>query len=190
MTEKKQTKSDRTKAAILDAARQLFAERGYGGATIRDVAARAAIDPAMVIRYFGSKDELFALAATIELKLPELETTETSRLGQTLIRHFLQLWEGGDSGAGMAVVLRSALSNEYAAGKVRDVFIAQVRPAIAAAGAGDQHELARRAGLVSSQLLGLALCRYILKIPPVVAMSQEDIVATVGPTLQRYVTGT
>lgn len=185
---RKPTKSDRTRAAILEAARQLFAELGYDGATVRDVAAKASIDPAMVIRYFGSKDELFARAATIDLELPTIQTVDPSRIGETLIRRFLQVWEGSTRAGGMAVLLRSAGSNEFAADKARQVFAAQVRPIVASV--GNPADAPMRAGLVSSQLLGLAMCRYVLKFPPVVAMSHEQIIATVGPTLQRYVTGT
>jgi AcrR family transcriptional regulator len=181
----KPTKSERTRAKILEAARDLFAERGYEGATIRDVAARAAIDPAMVIRYFGSKDELFARAAFIDLKLPALHSVQPAAIGGTLIRHFLEVWEGAGSGAGMAILLRSATSNEYAANKMREVFVMQVQPALAAAG-GDQRQARLRAGLISSQLLGLALGRYVLKLPPVVAMTKDEIIDWIGPTLQRY----
>lgn len=184
---RKPTKSDRTRAAILAAARELFTELGYQGATVRDVAARAAIDPAMVIRYFGSKDELFARAAAIGLNLPPLDAVDPARIGETLIRHFLNLWEGEKNGGGMAVLLRSAASNEFAAEKLAEVFAKQVRPVIAVV--GSKADAPRRAGLVSSQLLGLAMCRYILKFPPVVAMSHDDIIEQMGPTLQRYVAG-
>ncbi len=184
---RKSTKSERTRAQILAAARQLFAEYGYEGATIRDVAARASIDPAMVIRYFHSKDELFARAAAINLAVPPLHDIEAGSIGETLIRRCLEVWEGPASGGGMAVLLRSAASNEFAAEKAREVFAGQVRPVVAAV--GDPADASRRAGLVSCQLLGLAMCRYILKFPPVVAMSREEIVALIGPTLQRYVTG-
>jgi AcrR family transcriptional regulator len=182
----KSSKSDRTRAEILAAAQQLFAERGYDGTTIRDVAAKAAIDPAMVMRYFHNKDELFARAATINLKLPHLRAVAPGAIGETLIRHFLELWEGSDadSGKGMAILLRSATSNDFAAQRVREVFAAQVGQAVSAV--GRRATASRRAGLVASQLLGLALCRYILEIPPVVAMSREDIIAQVGATLQRY----
>jgi AcrR family transcriptional regulator len=181
----KPRKSERTRAKILDAARELFAERGYEGGAIRDIAERASIDPAMVIRYFGSKDELFARAASIDLKLPDFRSLDGTAIGEALVRHFLGLWEGAGSGAGMAILLRSAASNEYAANKMREVFVMQVQPALAAAG-GDQRQARLRAGLISSQLLGLALGRYVLKLPPVVAMTQDEIVDWVGPTLQRY----
>lgn len=183
----KPTKSERTRADILAAAQELFANLGYENATIRDIAARASIDPAMVIRYFGSKDELFARAVAIELRLPPLTSIERDQIGEVLIRHFLEVWENAESATGMAIMLRSATSNEFAAAKMRDVFAGQVGPAIAKI--GSRATAAQRAGLVSSQLLGLALCRYVLKLPPVVAMSRNEIITHVGPTLQRYATG-
>src|SRR3954453_15810094 len=127
----KSTKSDRTRAQILAAAQALFAEHGYDNTTIRDVAARASIDPAMVMRYFHNKDELFARAAAIDLRLPVLKATSRDKTGETLIRHFLDVWEG--SGQGMAIMLRSATSNEFAAEKMREVFARQVGPGTASA---------------------------------------------------------
>src|SRR3982751_4720232 len=114
----KQTKSDRTRAQILEAARRLFSEHGYDGTSIRDVAAQASIDPAMVIRYFHSKDELFARAAVVDLQLPDQRIDPTA-IGETLIRRFLVNWEGQANGPGMIILLRSAASNEHAADKVR-----------------------------------------------------------------------
>ncbi len=184
----KQSKSDRTRAEILTAAQVLFAERGYDGTTIRDIASRAAIDPAMVIRYFRNKDELFARAASIRLDLPDLRGVDRSRIGETLARRFLEVWEGPESGREMAILLRSAASNDFAARRVRDVFAAQVGKAIATI--GPQDTASRRAGLVASQLLGLALCRYILKLPPVAALTRDEIVRDIGATLQRYIADT
>jgi len=186
-TSRKPSKSDRTRADILAAAQELFASLGYESTTIRDIAAKASIDPAMVIRYFGSKDELFARAASIKLRLPSVTAVGRDKIGEALARHFLDIWEGAESAKGMAIMLRSATSNEFAAEKMREVFARQVGPAIA--DLGSRATAAQRAGLVSSQLLGLALCRYVLKLPPVVAMSGDEIVAQVGPTLQRYATG-
>ncbi|WP_192247535.1 TetR/AcrR family transcriptional regulator [Mesorhizobium caraganae] len=183
---KKQTKSDRTKAQILEAARKLFAEHGYDGTSIRDVAAQASIDPAMVIRYFRSKDELFARAAVVNLQLPDQQIDPTA-IGETLIRRFLVNWEGPANGPGMIILLRSAASNEHAAEKVRDVFANQVRPMVASI--GDPADAGQRAGLVASQLLGLAMCRYLLRLAPVVALSHEEIIRNIGPVLQRYAVG-
>jgi AcrR family transcriptional regulator len=180
----KTRKSDRTRAAILDAAQKLFAQHGHGRTTVRDIAAKASIDPALVIRYFGSKDELFVRAAAFDLRMPDLNKVKRSQIGDTLIRRFLELGEGF---TGMTVLLRSAASNDYAASRVRELFAAQVLPAFARV--GSRADAAERAGLVASQLLGLALCRYILKIPPVAEMSAQEIVKHIGPTIQRYASG-
>ncbi len=179
----RQTKSDRTRAAILAAAEALFAARGYERTTVRDIAAGAGIDPSMVIRYFGSKDELFARVAEPDLRIPDLRSVERAEIGETLVRHFLDLWEGE---SGLAILLRSAASNEQAATKLRETFKAQVMPALARA--GGKAGAAERAGLVASQMLGLALCRYVLKLPPMVSMSRDAIVKQIGKTLQRYAT--
>ena len=180
----KARKSDRTRAAILDAAQRLFAQHGHGRTTVRDIAAKASIDPALVVRYFGSKDELFVRAAAFDLRMPDLSKAKRSQIGDTLIRRFLELGEGF---TGMTVLLRSAASNDYAASRVRELFAAQVLPAFARV--GSRADAAERAGLVASQLLGLVLCRYILKIPPVAEMSAEEIVKHTGPTIQRYASG-
>lgn len=184
---KKPTKSDRTRAQILDAARRLFAEHGYDGTSIRDIASLASIDPAMVIRYFHNKDELFARAATVDLQLPATPSMDPASTGEALIRRFLDIWEDPATGTGMAMLLRSAASNDFAADKVRDVFARQVQPVVAAV--GDPVDAGRRAGLIASQLLGLAMCRYLLRLPPVVALSRQEIIDSVGPALQRYATG-
>jgi AcrR family transcriptional regulator len=184
---KKRTKSDRTRSAILAAAERLFGEQGYERTTVREIAERAGIDPAMVIRYFGSKDGLFALAASIQLELPAPSAIDPSDLGRLLIAHFLSVWEGPASAQGMAVLLRSAASNDFAATKMREVFLGQVMPFIATV--GDPATAARRAGLVSSQLIGLAMCRYVLRLPPVVVLTQEELVSFMAPTLQRYASG-
>jgi AcrR family transcriptional regulator len=172
---------------ILDAARALFADNGYDGASIRDIAARAAIDPAMVIRYFGSKDELFARAAVIDLQLPRLDKIAPADVGTALIRHFLALWEGAEANPGLRVLLKSAAMNDFATRKVQEIFMSQVLPVLAHAD-GDRRA-AEQAALIASQLLGLALCRYILKLPPMVEMAPEQLIAAVGPTLQRYFEG-
>jgi AcrR family transcriptional regulator len=187
MTKSEGSKSERTRSAILTAAQALFAEVGYERTTVREIAARAEIDPAMVIRYFGSKDELFARAAVFDLRLPDLTSLKPSQLGTTLAAHFLDLWEGPSSSGGMVILLRAAASNDDAATKVRAIFSTQVVPMLAQV--IDRAELPTRAGLIASQLLGFALCRYVLKVPPAVAMRRDDVIKAIGATLQRYVNG-
>lgn len=183
----KTAKSQRTKAAILKAAQELFADQGYERATVRDIAARAAIDPAMVIRYFGSKDGLFARATAFDLRLPNLSTISKEDIGETLIAHFLDVWEGSLSNGSLISLLRAATSNDDAANTVRTIFGGQVVPMLAQI--VPPAELPMRAGLVATQIMGLAVTRYILKVPPMVAMDRAQIVRLLGPTMQRYVVG-
>jgi AcrR family transcriptional regulator len=180
--EARQTKSGRTRAAILAAARALFAAQGYERTTVREIAARAEIDPALVVRYFGGKEGLFAQAADFDLDLPPLEGLAPGERGRALVAHFLQVWRG--EGAGLPVLLRSAASNPAAAERLNAIFAGQVAPALARGAPGP--DAGRRAGLVASQLLGLALCRYVLRLPPVVAMSDDEIIDAVGETVERY----
>ena len=180
-------KSIRTREAIEVAARELFMDNGFDRTTVRDIAARAGIDASMIIRYFGSKDSLFARVAMIDLQLPDLSEANPATIGETLVGHFIDQWEGENSRGGLPILLRSAASSPEAADRLRDVFRLQVFPAIAMA--GPAATAPTRAGLVASQLLGLALTRYVLCLPPVVAMSREQIVGTIGETVQRYATG-
>lgn len=177
-------KSDRTKATILAAARERFAEAGYEGATIRAIATAADIDPSMVMRYYGSKEQLFAAAAEFDLRIPDFSDVPTEDLGAALVGVFLDRWECDDA---LIVLLRSATTNTEAAQRMQEIFAAQLRPAIAALNPADAP---RRAVLIASQMLGVALCRLVLKLPPIVEMSHAELASWLGPTLQRYLTGT
>ena len=176
-------RSDATRAAILAAAREQFASGGYQAATIRSIAAAAGIDPAMVMRYFGNKEGLFAAAAEFDLQLPDLGGVPRKEVGAALVDHFLDRWEDDES---LMALLRTAVTNEAAAERMRTIFAAQVAPAIARLSGEPRPVVAVRAGLIASQILGLALCRYVLKLPPVVALKRPAILARVGPTVQRY----
>ncbi|MFF1818932.1 TetR family transcriptional regulator [Kribbella sp. NPDC058245] len=176
-------KSERTRAAILTAARERFGADGYERATVRSIAADAAIDPAMVIRYFGSKEKLFAEAVEFDIRLPDLSDVPAADVGTTLVRHLFVRWESDDT---LRVLLRTAATNETAAERMRTVFASQLAPTLSRL-AVDQPEL--RAGLVATQALGFALCRYILQFPPVTALSADEAVAILAPTITHYLTG-
>ncbi|WP_332909948.1 TetR family transcriptional regulator [Nocardia asteroides] len=178
-------RSDVTRAAILAAARARFAADGYAKATIRAIAADAAIDPSMVMRYFGSKDGLFAAAVDIDLELPDLAATDPDAMGEVLIRRFLAIWENDDNTV-LRILLRSSITDDAVAARVRAIFAEQVLPAVLRF--GTPADAPRRAALIVTQLLGLALCRYILRIPPVVDLTPTQIVTDIAPTLQRYLT--
>ena len=181
------TKSQRTRAAILAAAREQFATHGYDRVSIRAVAAQAEIDPAMVIRYFGSKEGLFAEVVDVDLMLPDLRGIARTDLGARLTEHFLERWEGGLGDDVLVILLRSAVTHPRVAERLQEVFVEQVAAALrplAPPGEGD-----RRAGLVASQLLGVALTRYLLRLPAIADRPREDLLADVAPTVQRYLFG-
>jgi AcrR family transcriptional regulator len=174
--------SEETKATILAAARERFAADGYERGTIRAIAADAHIDPSMVMRYFGSKEQLFAAASDFDLNLPELSQVPRDRVGWVLVEHFLERWETDEA---LMVLLRSGVTNHRVAERMRSIFADQLGPVVAGL-AADPSRAAQRAGLVASQILGLALCRYVLRFPPVIELSREEIVAWIGPTVHRY----
>src|SRR5262245_51459050 len=120
--------AEATKAAILGAARERFAADGYERATIRAIAGDAAIDPALVMRYFGNKEKLFAAAADFDLRLPDLGALPVARVGVALVAHFVDRWETDDT---FMALLRAAMTNELAATRVRAVLAGQVVPTIA-----------------------------------------------------------
>jgi AcrR family transcriptional regulator len=186
MLPKPRQRSSDTKARILAAARRLFAAEGYERTTVRAIAAAAEADPALVVRYFGGKEGLFALAAAFDLRLPDMSSVPREARGAALVRHFLQRWEGDPDDHALRILLRTAVTNPEAAGRMRDIFSWQLLPAMARAAPDGEGE--RRAGLVASQVLGFAFCRYVLELPAVAAMDREAVVASLGPTLQRYLT--
>jgi AcrR family transcriptional regulator len=191
-------RSDATRGAILRAARERFAADGYDRATIRAIAADAGIDPSMVMRYYGSKERLFATAAEFDLRLPDLHDVPPERLGVTVVAHFLDRWEGDET---MVALLRAGTTNPAAAERMRNIFAEQLGPAVLTvvthhAGAnqapradGPALPAEQRAGLVASQVLGLALARYVLCFPPVIALDREALINWIGPTVQRYLIG-
>ena len=185
MTEAKARRSDATRAAILTAARERFAADGYERATIRAIAADAHIDPSMVMRYYGNKEKLFAAAAEFDLRLPDLTAVPGEEVGARLTGHLVDRWEHDDT---LMALLRAAVTNQAAAERMRELFAAQLGPAVAALVA-DPAEVPVRAGLVATQALGFALTRYVLRLPPVVALDRDAVVAWLGPTMQRYLTG-
>ncbi|MFF5214081.1 TetR family transcriptional regulator [Micromonospora sp. NPDC000442] len=177
--------SETTRAAILRAARDRFAADGYDRATIRAIAADARIDPSMVMRYYGSKENLFATAAEFDLRLPDLSGVPADRLGTALTSYFFTRWEGDST---LPALLRTASTNPSGAERVRAIFTTQLGVAVGRVVA-DPDEAPRRAGLVASQLLGVALTRYVLRLPPMVDISPAELINWLAPTIQRYLRG-
>nr|MDT0524435.1 TetR family transcriptional regulator [Streptomyces sp. DSM 41633] len=170
---------------MLAAARVRFAADGYERATIRAIAADAAIDPSMVMRYYGNKERLFAAAAEFDLELPDLTRVPREEVGAALAAHFLERWERDEA---LLILLRAGVTNEAVAERMRTIFAAQLAPVIAET-TGNAPDTPVRASLAASQVLGMALCRYVLEFPPLVSMPRQRVVDWIGPTLQRYLVG-
>ena len=181
-----------TRQSILDAAREVFADKGFDGASIRAIAGEAKVDPALVHHYFGTKDKLFLASMNMPLDPSELVPKALSgppeEAGERLVRLVLSVW---DSPAGTAAValIRSAMSNEWTARLLREFVVTQVlRRAIRELGLPAE-EAGLRSALVASQMAGLAVTRYVLKIEPVASADPETLVRAIAPNVQRYLTG-
>ncbi len=179
--------------AILVAAREQFAERGFDNATIRGIAAGAGVDPALVHHYYGSKADLFAAALDLPVRPREVFADvlagDPAHLGERLVRRFLDAWSADAAGMGGTIVglLRSATTHEDSASMVREFLAHEVLGPIAESLDVPQPRL--RAALVASQVIGLALARFVIRVQPVASANPETLVACYGPTLQRYLTG-
>ena len=179
-----------TRAELLDAARVEFAQRGYEGATVRVIADRAGVDPAMVNHWFGGKEALFSEALQLPVNPAEVMTAimpgDPERLGERIVAQFLTIWDQTGGGP-MATILRSIASHDDAARMLRE-FIGNVMvKRVVAAVAPDQPDL--RAGLVGSQLFGMGLVRYVLRLEPLASADHATVIGAVAPNLQRYLTG-
>jgi len=181
-----------TREAILTAARQVFGERGFDQASVRAIAAAAGVDPALVHHYFGTKDNLFLAAMDAPVDpgelLPQALAGGPEEVGERLVRLVLGVW---DSPAGVAALalLRSALTNDWTARLMREFVTTQIIRRVLGQLDLDQAELPVRSALVASQMAGLLVVRYILRLAPLSTMAADEVAAAVGPTIQRYLTG-
>lgn len=176
-----------TRAALVEAAREVFAEQGFRGATVRTIAARAGVDAAMVNHWFGGKQGLFA--ATVQLPFDPSEIVaqvtggDSNDLGQRLIRTFVTLWDKHEGG--FAALMLSVASQESAARMMVEFFSGLVFERVAAVGV-DRVDV--RASLCATQVVGLGVLRYVLRMEPIASADVDTLVGLIGPTLQRYLT--
>jgi AcrR family transcriptional regulator len=178
-----------TRTAILAAARQAFADRGFDGASIRQIATSAGVDPALVHHYFGAKDKLFL--ATMESPidpgafLPKIFEGGLDGVGERLVRTFLGVWDS-PAGSPAAALFRSAMQHEWSARMLREFLVTQVLRRAMSSLRLDPAEAPTRAALVASQMSGLVMTRYVLKLEPIASMPQDEVVRNIAPTVQRY----
>ena len=188
MTQSKHTlRSQAARDRIVAAARQVFADVGYERATVRAIAEQASVVPAMLIRYFGSKEGVFAASVQVDLELPDLSAAEPGMLGPMLVSHFLARWEGTDHGGDLPALLRASADHQEARDRMIVIFSGQLAQAIG--GRVDPALAAERAALVATQMLGLAFCRYVLRLPAVTCLEPAVLVDQIGSTIERYING-
>ncbi len=182
-----------TKESILEAARRLFADKGFDATTVRAIAADAGVDPAMIHHFFGTKEELFR--ATLQfpvdpaLEIPGIVAGGAQEVGHRLVSAFVTIWDS-PTGAVGASVIRSAMSNEWTVRLLREFLTTQIMRRVVKEVQLDPAEAPLRVSLVASQLAGLAMMRYIIKLEPLASLPSEQVIALVGPNVQHYVTGT
>lgn len=177
---------------IIDAARARFMRDGYERATVRAIAADAAVDVAMVYYFFGSKEGLFTASALTgpEHPLHQLATLldeGTEEIGARLVRRFLEHWDEGAAFEPLLTLWRSAAIHPQARKVLHDSLAGPIAERVAAKFGVADAEL--RVELVASHLAGLAFARYQLKIEPIASTPIDDLVVWLGPTVQRYLTG-
>lgn len=178
-----------TRSTILAAARTLFAERGFSGASIRAIAGEAGVDPALVHHYFGTKADLYTAALEIPIDPSDLlawSEVPHDQLGEALARVFFSVWELPEARAVLLGIVRGALEgNEAAVRPFREFLVEIVRTSIADA-IGREGVEAEAMGM-AGQLVGVALIRYVMQVEPLASASVDELVELVGPRLQGYV---
>jgi AcrR family transcriptional regulator len=186
----RRTGSPDTRSEILEAARRVFSEVGFDRATIRGIAREAAVDPALIHHYFGTKDKLFA--ASIDLPMPAADAVrrvfaeDRERAGRRLAETFFSVWDQEQVRATLLGILRSAMGGEDRAVEAFRQFLTsalldQIAPKIP----GERPRL--RALLMASQLVGVAMTRYVMKLEPIASAPISEIIDLVAPRLQSYV---
>jgi AcrR family transcriptional regulator len=180
-----------TRERIRTSARELFAQNGIDKTSIRAIAAAAGVDPALVHHYYGTKQQLFAAAIHVPIDpmevLGPLRDTPVEKLGHTLPSLLLPLWDS-EVGKGLIATIRSLLAGSEVSllrSFLQDIIGAEVGTRVDdPPGTG-----LIRVQFVASQLVGVVMARYILELDPFKSLPIEQIVETIGPNLQRYLTG-
>ena len=180
-----------TRERVLAAARRAFTEQGYNAASLRRIAAEVGVDPGMIRHYFGDKAGLFraSLQAPIdpEVLLADVLDGGPDGLGERLLRRLLIQWDRAGRHSPMIILVRSAVSHDESTRLLREYVTDQVLGRLV--GAIDAPDRALRASLVGSQMIGLVMARYIVRVEPLASAPVEQVVAAVAPVLQRYLTG-
>ena len=179
-----------TRQLIIDAARGRFAAKGYDATTMRGVARSAEVDPRLVHHYFESKEDLFVAALDLPVRpqdvVPALLGPGADGVGERLVRFFFAVWDSPTGRDQIVALLGAAISSPEAARMLREFLSRELFGRIAQGLGGTDPAL--RGSLVATQMVGLALTRYVLKLEPIASAPLDDLVPWLAPTVQRYLT--
>ena len=181
-----------TREDILDAARDLFSQQGYEKASMRAIARRAKVDPALIVHYFSSKEGLLTESLTLPLDPARLlddglRGVADDEVGEALVRTVLGLWDRPALRQRLLSMLRVGMSHEIAMGVLRQTFARTVLAAVARL--ADDDTAALRAELVAAQMIGLMMARMVMQLPQIAEADADDLARLVGPSVQLYLTG-
>ena len=180
-----------TRTAILDAARAEFSAKGYDSSSLRAIARLAEVDPALIHHYFAGKVALFVESMSLPVNpsflIDAILAGPREQVGERLAVTFFDIWDSPQGRERLVALIRSAVSQEDAARMLREFLVREVFGKVALSIGVPEPQL--RAGMAAAQMIGVAMMRYVIGFEPVVSASAEEIVALVGPTLQRYLTG-
>jgi AcrR family transcriptional regulator len=181
-----------TRQEIIEAARRVFAERGYDGTSLRAVARAAAVDPALVHHYFEGKADLFVFAMALpfdpwQVKEHTASPEYPDNPGPATVEAFLTMWDRAEgTGSSFGSCVAAMASSPKIADAMREFVNERVWSTVAPRDGESEAMTKRRIAMVSSQLMGLAFTRYILRVPPVSTATPKEIARWAGPTLRRY----
>ncbi|MGW2088422.1 TetR/AcrR family transcriptional regulator [Streptomyces sp. NPDC001880] len=170
-----------TRRRLLEAARDLFAERGYEGTTVRSIAARAGVNQALLFRYFGSKRGLLTEVVALG-GLEQLRATPPEELFETALRSMLTHSAEGTEDRSLEVYLRSVGRGDEAAGTLRELGEEYQSVLAGISGAPDG---ALRADLAMAWLLGIGLMRTVVAREPLAGADPDDVCRLVLGTLSH-----
>jgi AcrR family transcriptional regulator len=180
-----------TIARIEKAARASFARNGWAGTSLRAIAREVGVDAALVHYYFSSKEELLdAVTNPPPAWLESIQVTNSVPLrerGESIVRNVVWSWSQPEIADVLGSILETAAHEPRTREKLRAFLTAGLLPAIADRIDGEERLL--RASLIGSQVLGLVMLRYVWRIEPLASLPEDDLVALVGPTVQRYLSG-
>lgn len=180
-----------TRAALIAAAREVFVEKGYDGATVRAIAAKAGVDAAMVNHWFGGKEGLFA-QSVLQLPFDPAEILKrlldgpVDQAGERIIRTFVTVWDATGGGT-FAALIRSVTSQPEVANALKSFLVNAIFKNLLTEIGAEQREL--RATLCATQMVGLGIVRYVVRFEPLASTDLETVVKTIAPNMQRYLTG-